>query len=182
MLGIPYDCAIDMWSFGCIMAELYIGYPIFPGDSENDQMSRLMEMVDVPDPTVLSMSSRKDKFFTKSPDGTLLEPIMCKNSRGKLRKPMGKPLGLVIGDEDPDFTDFVERCLVWNPQLRLTPDEALKHVWILKGLPPQVLIHHQKMHNIGTPELPQQVLDQRNEFLEEQRQAQRAQEIQELQQ
>jgi dual specificity tyrosine-phosphorylation-regulated kinase 2/3/4 len=36
MLGIPYTCAIDMWSFGCIMAELYIGYPIFPGESEND--------------------------------------------------------------------------------------------------------------------------------------------------
>jgi dual specificity tyrosine-phosphorylation-regulated kinase 2/3/4 len=36
MLGIPYTCAIDMWSFGCIVAELYIGYPIFPGDSEND--------------------------------------------------------------------------------------------------------------------------------------------------
>jgi len=79
---------------------------------------------------------------------------MCKNSRGKLRKPMGKPLALVIGDEDPDFTDFVERCLMWNPHHRLTPDEALKHVWILKGLPPQVLIHHQKMHNIETPELP----------------------------
>ena len=88
------------------------------------------------------MSSRKDKFFTKSPDGTLLDPVMCKNSRGKLRKPLGKPLGLVIGDEDPDFTDFVERCLCWNPHQRLTPDEALKHVWILKGLPPQVLIHH----------------------------------------
>jgi len=36
MLGIPYTCGIDMWSFGCIMAELYVGYPIFPGDSEND--------------------------------------------------------------------------------------------------------------------------------------------------
>lgn len=165
MLGIPYDCAIDMWSFGCIMAELYIGYPIFPGDSENDQMSRLMEMIGIPDTNVLAVSSRKEKFFTKSPDGAVLEPVMCKNSRGKLRKPLGKPLGLVIGDEDPDFTDFVERCLVWNPHHRLTPDEALKHVWILKGLPPQVLIHHQKMHNIGTPELPPPVLVARNEFL-----------------
>ena len=70
-------------------------------------MSRLMEMVDIPDPNVLAMSSRKDKFFTKAPDGSILDPIMCKNSRGKLRKPMGKPLALVIGDEDPDFTDFV---------------------------------------------------------------------------
>ena len=33
---------------------------------------------------------------------------MVKNSRGKLRKPYGKPLELVIGDEDPDFNDFVE--------------------------------------------------------------------------
>ena len=139
-------------------------------------MSRLMEMVGIPNPTVLAMSTRKEKFFTKAPDGSLLEPIMCKNSRGKLRKTMGKPLALVIGDEDPDFTDFVERCLIWNPHHRLTPDEALKHVWILKGLPPQVLIHHQKMHNIETPELPSSVLKQRNEFLNEQQMAMRAQE------
>jgi dual specificity tyrosine-phosphorylation-regulated kinase 2/3/4 len=117
-------------------------------------MSRLIEMLDVPDSTVLAMSSRKDKFFTKSADGLSIEPIMCKNSRGKLRKPMGKPLALVIGDEDPEFTEFVQKCLEWNPNERMTPDEALKHVWILKGLPPQVLIHHQKMHNIETPELP----------------------------
>ena len=48
MLGIPYTCGIDMWSFGCIMAELYIGYPIFPGESENDQMSRIIEMINIP--------------------------------------------------------------------------------------------------------------------------------------
>ena len=94
------------------------------------------------------MSERKKKFFNTAADGHSLEPIMLKNSRGKLRKPNGKPLALVIGDEDPDFTDFVERCLEWNPTKRLTPDDALKHIWVLKGLPPQVLIHHQKMHNI----------------------------------
>ena len=93
-------------------------------------------MVGIPNAEVLSMSSRKEKFFTKDQEGNLKDPIMCKNSRGKYRKPMGKPLGLVIGDEDPDFTDFVEKCLVWNPHERLSPDDALKHVWILKGLPP----------------------------------------------
>lgn len=61
---------------------------------------------------------------------------MLKNSRGKLRKPKGKPLKLVMGDEDPDFLDFVERCLDWNPDVRMSPDDALRHVWILKGLPP----------------------------------------------
>jgi serine/threonine protein kinase len=34
MLGIPYTQAIDMWSFGAILVELYIGQPIFPGESE----------------------------------------------------------------------------------------------------------------------------------------------------
>ena len=32
---------------------------------------------------------------------------MMKNSRGKLRKPLGKTLKLVMGEEDPDFLDFV---------------------------------------------------------------------------
>ena len=34
MLGIPYTSAIDMWSLGCILAELCTGFPIFPGESE----------------------------------------------------------------------------------------------------------------------------------------------------
>jgi serine/threonine protein kinase len=34
ILGLPYDTAIDMWSFGCILAELFTGYPIFPGENE----------------------------------------------------------------------------------------------------------------------------------------------------
>jgi len=136
MLGIPYTPAIDMWSLGCIMAELYIGYPLFPGESENDQMSRIMEMRDVPPAEVLKISERKMKFFVKNQETHGLEPIMLKNSRGKLRKANGKPLDYVIGDEDPDFNDFVTKCLNWDPSSRITPDEALKHVWVLKGLPP----------------------------------------------
>ena len=92
---------------------------------------------------------------------------MLKNSRGKLRKPKGKPLDLVMGDEDPDYLDFVSKCLEWDPEKRMDPDDALRHVWILKGLPPQVLIHHQRMHNIETPELPQEVREARDEFLRE---------------
>ena len=36
MLGVPYTMAIDMWSLGCILVELYISFPIFPGESEQD--------------------------------------------------------------------------------------------------------------------------------------------------
>ena len=34
ILGIPYTPAIDMWSFGCVLAELYTGFPLFPGENE----------------------------------------------------------------------------------------------------------------------------------------------------
>ena len=95
-----------------------------------------MEMRDVPPPEVMAMSERKMKFFNQNKDTNKNEPIMLKNSRGKLRKANGKPLEYVIGDEDLDFTDFVVKCLDWNPETRMTPDDALKHIWVLKGLPP----------------------------------------------
>lgn len=66
----------------------------------------------------------------------IYEPIMLPNSRGKLRKPKGKTLEMIMGNEDADFLDFVQKCLRWNPETRLTPDDALRHVWVLKGLPP----------------------------------------------
>ena len=34
ILGIPYTHSIDMWSFACILSELYTGYPLFPGENE----------------------------------------------------------------------------------------------------------------------------------------------------
>jgi len=42
---LPYGPAIDVWSFGCILAELYTGYPIFPGENEADQLSCIMEII-----------------------------------------------------------------------------------------------------------------------------------------
>ena len=37
-------------------------------------------------------------------------------------------------EEDRDFGDFLERCLDWKPERRLTPDEGFQHPWILKGI------------------------------------------------
>lgn len=53
ILGIPYTPCIDMWSFGCIMAEFAMGYPIFPGEDEMDQLSLIMEVVGIPSNEVL---------------------------------------------------------------------------------------------------------------------------------
>ena len=53
ILGIPFTTAIDMWSFGCILIELYTGIPIFPGESEQEQISLLMEVIGCPPHEVL---------------------------------------------------------------------------------------------------------------------------------
>ena len=53
ILGIPYTCSIDMWSFGCIMAEFCIGFPLFPGEDEMEQLAMMMEVCGVPGPSVL---------------------------------------------------------------------------------------------------------------------------------
>lgn len=44
ILGHPYSMAVDMWSLGCILAELYTGYPLFPGESEVEQIACIMEV------------------------------------------------------------------------------------------------------------------------------------------
>lgn len=38
VLGMPYNCAADMWSLGCIVAEMVMGRPLFPAIDENELM------------------------------------------------------------------------------------------------------------------------------------------------
>ncbi len=44
ILGHPYNMAVDMWSLGCIMAELFTGRPLFPGEDEAEQLACIMEV------------------------------------------------------------------------------------------------------------------------------------------
>lgn len=38
ILGLPFCEKIDMWSLGCVVAELFLGWPLYPGASEYDQV------------------------------------------------------------------------------------------------------------------------------------------------
>ena len=129
MLGIPYTTAIDMWSLGCIMAELANGYPIFPGETEVDQMACVMEYLGTPPRSLIEKGSRKKLFFDAN--GV---PKIVPNSRGKVRRPGTKELaGFLrsgIVDGDVHFADFVGRCMAWDPAVRMTPSQAMSHPWI----------------------------------------------------
>lgn len=63
IIGIPYTTGIDMWSFGCILIELYTGIPIFPGESEMEQLALIMQVFGVPPLKVLENAERRNKFF-----------------------------------------------------------------------------------------------------------------------
>jgi len=131
ILGLPYDVGIDMWSFGCILAELYTGYPLFPGENEVEQLACIMEVLGLPPKRMLEHSTRKKMFFDSNG-----QPRIQPNSRGKKRHPSTKDMMSAVKCSDPLFIDFLRCCLRWDPKQRYSPDDALQHQWILEATHP----------------------------------------------
>lgn len=125
ILGLPYGTAIDMWSLGCILAELYTGYPLFPGENEVEQLACIMEVLGVPPESVIKNASRQRLFFDSR--GV---PRCITNSKGRKRKPGSKNIAIAIRCNDKLFVDFISQCLKWDSKKRMTPDEALHHEWL----------------------------------------------------
>lgn len=92
-----------MWSFGSILYELYVGYPLFPGEDEKDHMALMMEVKGIPPRSVLARSSRRKVFFDED-----YNPIITPNSRGKIRMPGNKNLYSLMNCSDKDFVDFID--------------------------------------------------------------------------
>lgn len=147
ILGSRYGLPIDMWSFGCILAELLTGYPLFPGEDEGDQLACVMELLGMPPQKILEQAKRGKNFINSKghprycgvntlPTGaTVLTG--SRSRRGKMRGPPGsKDWSVALkGCEDPTFTDFIKKCLDWDPTTRLTPSQALRHPWLYRRLP-----------------------------------------------
>jgi dual specificity tyrosine-phosphorylation-regulated kinase 2/3/4 len=130
MLGLAYTSSIDMWSFGCILAEMANGYPIFPGESENEQFCLLMSFLGVPPRSLLDRAARRKVFFDANN-----APKLPANSRGKVHRPSSRDLSqflkaALVDGEGSLFVDFVTRCLCWDPDHRWTPSQAMSHPWL----------------------------------------------------
>ncbi|PRP83922.1 hypothetical protein PROFUN_08859 [Planoprotostelium fungivorum] len=128
ILGMPYTGAIDVWSMGCILAELYTGTALFMGENELDQLLCIMEVLGLPPENMMQQSIRKGYFFT--PSG---KPRMTENSKGLKRTPEVKDLKKVLRCDDDLFVSFLSECFRYDPKERLTPNQALSHPWIKMG-------------------------------------------------
>ncbi|KAL7749256.1 serine/threonine protein kinase, CMGC, dual-specificity [Sorochytrium milnesiophthora] len=142
ILGIPYTMAVDMWSLGCMLAELFTGFPLFPGDNEHDQLSCIMEISGLPESRLLDKCERRNLFFDANNKPLPAPPSSSSSSSSssgsggapvklKYRRPGSRTLAQAIKCKDDMFLDFISQCLIWNPETRMTPSEALQHPWIV---------------------------------------------------
>ncbi|CAN6464187.1 unnamed protein product [Victoria cruziana] len=123
-----YSTAIDMWSLGCIMAELLAKEPLFPGKTETDQLDKIFRILGTPN----------EKIW---PGYAKLPGAKCNFVRqpyNKLREKFPKFTATSFSGKstlsDAGF-DLLNRLLTYDPEKRITADEALEHKWFTE--PPQ---------------------------------------------
>ena len=104
-----YGPEIDVWSMGCVIAEMFIGEPIFTGKNSKDQFVKIM--------TVLGTPTAED--------------VVAMNPNIQTNLPQVKPLGLKrrFKNADPLMLDLLSKVLLYNPKKRLKPFEILSHAY-----------------------------------------------------
>jgi len=104
-----YSIPVDMWSAGCIFGELLTKNPVFPGDSEIDQLFKIFRQLGTPTEDVWH-------GCTSLPD--------YKPSFPKWRK---KELSKLFENVHPTAVDLLEKMLIYEPAQRISAREALNH-------------------------------------------------------
>lgn len=105
-----YDMAVDVWSLGCIFAEMLTKHPLFPGDSEIDQLFRIFRTLGTPDETIW--------------------PGVCKLPDFKAQFPRWEPQNLASflpSTLSHHGKDLFKKLLIYDPAKRITAREALAH-------------------------------------------------------
>ncbi|XP_071732077.1 uncharacterized protein [Rutidosis leptorrhynchoides] len=127
ILGLPYDKKIDIWSLGCILAELCTGNVLFQNDSPATLLARVIGIISPIGQDMLAKGRDTSKYFSKNhmlyernQDTNRLEYLIPKKTSLRHRLPMG----------DQGFIDFVSHLLEIDPKKRPSAAEALKHPWL----------------------------------------------------
>lgn len=115
-----YDASIDMWSIGCVMAELYIGHPIFQGKTELEQITKIFDICGTPttetwpDYKFLPLSS---KFVPDKAKPNLLRTYLHRETSARKRI---LPKGAL---------ELIMALLVMDPEQRLTAADCLNSTY-----------------------------------------------------
>ena len=104
-----YTTQVDVWSMGCVIAELVINMPIFAGKTATDQLLQIMKVLGTPTPE--EIKAMNEKFKSKLPH--------------KEAKPWKEYFAGKTDDEQ--FIDLVAHLLVYDPTKRFSPYQALNH-------------------------------------------------------
>eukprot|EP01128_Nolandella_sp_AFSM9_P004536 TRINITY_DN2048_c0_g1_i1.p1 TRINITY_DN2048_c0_g1~~TRINITY_DN2048_c0_g1_i1.p1 ORF type:complete len:896 (-),score=188.53 TRINITY_DN2048_c0_g1_i1:165-2720(-) len=127
ILGLPYSHPIDLWSLGCILAELHSGKVLFQNDSVATLLARVHGTIG-PVPSALIKRGRyAHKYYTD--DYRLFEA----NKKGaiQLLQTPKTSLSTRIGSQDELFLDFLRQLLSIDPAQRPTATEAMQHPFLL---------------------------------------------------
>lgn len=109
-----YTKGVDMWSVGCILGELLGGKPVFPGNSTMNQLDRIIEVTGRPSP--------QDIEAIQSPfAASMLENLPPSHPRS---------LRHMFPQASDDALDLFEKLIRFNPDKRITAEEALKHEYV----------------------------------------------------
>ena len=118
LFGMEYSTKIDVWSAGCILAEMRIGRPIFTGASEMDQIKSIISVLGNPPASLTSNSCRNNIELDNG------------NSSGFMPKVLS--LEVLLNSENEEFIDLVSSCLRWDPLKRTSASNALQHAFFTK--------------------------------------------------
>ncbi|XP_038601917.1 mitogen-activated protein kinase 15 [Tachyglossus aculeatus] len=116
LLSSPrYTPGVDMWSIGCILGEMLLGKPLFPGTSTINQLEHILRVIPVP--------SQQDLLAIQSNFSASVINRMCPKQRTSLD-------AILPPSTPPEALDLLKRLLVFNPDKRLTAGEALQHPYV----------------------------------------------------
>lgn len=114
-----YSAAVDIWSVGCILAELLMRKPLFPGQDYMHQLGLIIQVLGSPSEEELSFiaSSRARRYMQQMP-----------------RRPR-IPFSTLFPTASPLAIDLLEKMLVFDPTKRISIDDALRHPYFEDPLP-----------------------------------------------
>ena len=145
ILGVPYDPALDIWSIGCTLYELYTGRILLPGRSNNQMLLLMMELKGRFNAKMIKKAKFGDVYFDEMGAFQSLEidrvtglnvvrKVHVSKPSRDLRARLMPPAGVKMNDDESklltSFIDLLDKCLTLDPARRITPKEALIHPFI----------------------------------------------------